>query len=107
MELEAWMPGEPLPDLFAVMGGHIVQNQVDGGDRRRDFHIQVFEEGNEFALPLAVMSSAIDLASAGVEGGEELQRAIALVFMFNPVRNVARLGGCGGMLFNPVKTSLA
>jgi hypothetical protein len=41
--LKAWMHEEPLPNLFTVMGGHIVQNQVDGGDRRRDFHIRVFE----------------------------------------------------------------
>ena len=91
LELKTRALLQPLPNLFAVMHGHIVQNQVNGGDRRRDFRFQVFEEGNEFLLPFALVSLTVDLAGAGVEGGEELESALAFVFMFNPVGDVARL----------------
>jgi hypothetical protein len=51
----------------------------------------MFEKSDEFWLSLAAETLSDDLTGSGVESGKQIQCPIPTVFMFHPVRGVARL----------------
>ena len=80
---EAGMGGEPLPDEFAVMDRDVVGEQVDGRDRGGDGLVEVLQEGEVLDLAFAAGGDAVDVAGAGVEGGEQVGGASALVLVLD------------------------
>ncbi len=96
MKLKPRMVFEPLFDLFAPVDYEVVSDHMDGLDVRGYFTVEVFKELDEFRLTFALAASAVHFSAARVEGGEELERSGALVFMFAQVGPVAGPGGAGG-----------
>ena len=86
---EARVGGEPLLDELAVMDRDVVGEQVDRGDRRRDGLIEVLQEGEVLDLALAAGGDPVDLAGAGVEGGEQVGRASARVLVLDLDRSTS------------------
>src|SRR5215510_16027342 len=93
MHDEPRMFGEPLADFFAMMGADIVAHEVNRADRRVKLRVQCFQKGDEFPLPLPVITVPIDLARAGVKGRKEVEGACAPVFILMPVAQVLGLRG--------------
>src|SRR5215212_3683808 len=92
---EAGMGCQPRPDRCAMMDADVVTDQMDGGDRGWDELVEVVEEAEAFHLALAAELAGGDCPAACIEGGEELEGAVARVFMFELDR-VAGAGGSGG-----------
>src|SRR5439155_8470415 len=70
-------------DFLAVMDRDVVGQQVDCGDRRGDGPVQLPEEGQILRLALAEEALAVDLARAGIEGCEELQRPLPPILVLD------------------------
>jgi hypothetical protein len=68
MKDEARMILEPLLQLLARMHFQIVADQVDRGDGCGQLALQLFKEGDEFRLPFALVTRAVNPARARVEG---------------------------------------
>ena len=80
VEDPAGMTGEPLADLFMLVGAVVVEDDMDhlaGGDVAFD-HVQ---EAQEFLMPMALHVAADDGAVEHVEGGKQGRRAVAFVIM--------------------------
>jgi hypothetical protein len=58
----------------------------------RNLPVQLFQKGDEFLLPFAVITLPIDLARTGVKGDKEMQGPGALVLVLAPVGQILRLG---------------
>ena len=97
---EAGMSGEPLLDEFAVMDRDVVGEQVDRRDRGGDGLVEVREEGEIFDLAFAPGGDAVDVAGAGVEGGEQVGGASALVLVLDlqGTTGLSRAGGARGVV---------
>lgn len=93
VELETAILFKPFADLFTVVGGDVVQDDVNSGDGLGDLTIQIFEKGNKLLLSFAFETSAIGHAASGIKGSEELQRSFAFVFVLHEIGEVSRLGG--------------
>src|SRR5918996_4338210 len=74
-----------------MMRTDIVTYQMNRADGLIDFHIHRFQKGNEFPLPLTIITVPVDLARTGVKGGKEIQRPRALVLMLHAVGPVVGL----------------
>jgi hypothetical protein len=96
MEDKAGMTLQPLPDFFAVMRRDIVADHVNCRNRRGNLRLQRREEGDKLALAFPTMTLPVDTPSACIKGRKEVQRSIAPILMFDPVRQ-PRLRGFGGM----------
>jgi hypothetical protein len=70
------MAGEPVLDLRMLVGGVVVDDDMDdlaGGDLGFDG----VEKADELLMPMALHAAADDLAFEHVEGGEEGRGAVA------------------------------
>jgi hypothetical protein len=80
VELETLVPGEPALHLLCLVGGVIVDDEMqieaDGS-----LAVDLPEERQEFVCPVAGQAFADDPAGRHIERGEERRRAIALVVM--------------------------
>ena len=92
---KAWMMSQPLSDLFPMMCTDIVAHQMNRADTLLNLDIHGFEKGDEFPLPLAVITMPVDFARPGVEGGKEIERPRPLILMLDAVGPVVRLGWQG------------
>lgn len=97
MESEARMSLQPFLDLFAVMNADVVAHHVDQRDASRNLAVEVFQKRNELFLALATVTLSVDLAATRVEGGKQVQRTVAFVFMFDAVGHIVRLSRLGGV----------
>jgi hypothetical protein len=95
VEKKAWRRLPPLLDFFAVMGRDIVTDEVDSRDGGRNFPVQMLPKGEKLALPLALVTLAIDRPGPRSKGGKQIPRAVAPLLMFDAVRGagLARFGG--------------
>ena len=59
-------------------------------DLVRNFGIEILEKCEGLLLPFAVERVAVDLAAAGVEGGEQLKRAAPLVLVLDTIGDIPR-----------------
>ena len=78
MEVEPRMPFEPSPHLGMLVGGVVVDDQVEFSPSR-GLAIDLVEKTDEFLMPVAAHALADDAALQHVEGGEQRRRAMALV----------------------------
>ena len=85
------MLGEPSGDVFAMMRTDIVTYQMNRPDVLSNLLIQVFQEGDAFLLPFALITLAIDLARTGIKGRKEVEGASACVLVLIPIGQVLRL----------------
>lgn len=95
MELKVGMCPEPSAHRLAMMDADIIAEDMNarvGGGR---LLVNVFQEGNEFLLPLAAKTLSDDCTDSGIESGEQVQCTVSLVCMFHPIREVSRLGRLG------------
>lgn len=79
-----------------MVDADVVAHHMDERDARRNLAVEVFQKRNEFFLTLAAVTLPIDLTATRVEGGKQVQRTIAFVFMFDAVGHIvtaSRLGG--------------
>src|ERR1700746_1841438 len=76
VEEKARMRLPPLLDLFAVRGRDIVTEEVDSCDGGRHFPVQMLQEGEKLALPLALVTLAIDMPGPRIKGGKQLPRTV-------------------------------
>lgn len=72
VEEKARMRLHPLLDLFAVMGRDIVTDEVDSLDDGRNFPVQMLQKGEKLALPLALVTLAIDMPGPRIKGGTQI-----------------------------------
>jgi hypothetical protein len=89
------MMRQPLSDLFAMMGTDIIAYQMNRADTLLNLDIHGFEKGDEFSLPLAVITVPVDLARTSIEGGKEIECSRPLVLMLDAVGQVVGLGWQG------------
>ena len=82
MENKAWVSAQPFHDLFSFVNTQVVTNNMNRGDVIRDKAIEVIQEADELDLPFAFEASSVNSACPGVEGGKEIECAIAGVFVF-------------------------
>jgi hypothetical protein len=55
------MLGDPSGDLFAMMGADIITHEMNRPDGFRNLPVQVFQKGDAFRLPCAVITLPLDL----------------------------------------------
>src|SRR5262249_52595834 len=96
VEDEAGMAAEPGLDLRMVVGGVVVDDDVDDLARRH-LCLDGVEEADELLMAVALHTAADDLALEHVESGEERRRAVADVvvrhgFEASLLHRQARLG---------------
>ena len=104
MEGKALVAVEPGPDLWMLMGGVVVENDVDGLIRR-DLGVDQVQEADELLVPVALHIAPDDRPVEHVEGGEQGGRspgsgpgqAVSLVVVGHgaetpPLYGQARLG---------------
>ena len=91
VEDEARMACQPGLDLWMLVGGVVVDDDVDD---LADGHLGFngIEEADELLMPVALHAAADDLALEHVEGGEEGGRAVADVVMGQGLSGIS----CGG-----------
>ena len=80
MEVEPRMPFEPSPHLGMLVGGVVVDDQVEFSPSR-GLAIDLVEKTDEFLMPVAAHALADDLAVEDVERGEQSGRAGPLIIM--------------------------
>jgi len=78
VEDEARVPIQPTADLGVLVGGVVVEDEVDYLARRNG-RLDGVEETDELLMPMALHAFADDLALQHVEGGEQGGGAVALV----------------------------
>ena len=69
----------------------VVQHQMDERDLCGNLAVQQFEELNELHLSFALVALPVHLAGSRIERGEQVQRALPLVLVFDAHRQ-ARFG---------------
>src|SRR5215510_1226802 len=92
---KAWMMSQPLSDLFAMMRTDIVAHQMNRADMLLNLDIHGFEKGDEFPLPLALITVPVDFARPSVESRQEIERPRPLILMLDAVGLVVRLSWQG------------
>jgi len=85
MEDKTRMALQPVPDFFAMMRRDIVTDYVDRGDGRRYLCLKGAEEGDTLAVAFPAMALSIDVSSAGIKGGEQVQCSIPSILMLDAV----------------------
>jgi len=95
VEEKAGMRLHPLLDFLAMMGRDLVTDEVDPRDSGWNFPVQMLQEGNKLALPLARVTLTVDMAGPCIEGSKQIPRAVAPILMLDAVRGtgLARFGG--------------
>jgi hypothetical protein len=73
--------------LFALVHPQVGQDEVDRRDRRRNFTVHLLQERDELRLSLAAGRLSVNLARAGVEGREQVQRPATTIFVFGTGSN--------------------
>ena len=69
---------EPAPDLWMLMGGVVVEDDVDGLVRR-DLSVDHVQEPDELLVPVALHIASDNCPVEDVQGGEERRGSVALV----------------------------
>lgn len=69
MEGEAWMPSEPFDDLWVLMGGVVVEYDMDLFARGH-FGLDGVQEANKFLMPVALHAPADDAALQHIQRGK-------------------------------------
>lgn len=77
MEGETRMAVEPFADLWMLMGGIIVEDDVDGRFGR-NLSLDLVEEGDELLMPMLLHAASSDLAFEHIEGGKQGGGAVRL-----------------------------
>lgn len=107
MELKSRMLLQPGLYLLAGVHREVIADNVDGADGGGDVLFHLRQKCNEFDLPFAFRTQAIDVAGTRIECRKKLERTDALVFMFQEIRFVSRSRRLGGMYTRPrLKRSL-
>src|SRR4029434_9844840 len=78
-----------------MMRTDIVAHQMNRADTLLNLDIHGFEKGDEFSLPLALITVSVDLRRASVECGKEMWCPRPLVLMLDAVGQVVGLGWQG------------
>src|SRR5690348_5908024 len=78
MEGETRMAIEPFADLRVLMGGIVIEDDVDGLFGR-DLSLDLVEKADELLMPMLLHAAPDDLAFENVEGGKQSGGAVALV----------------------------
>ena len=78
MEGEARMAIEPFADLRVLMGGIVVEDDMDGLFGR-DLSLDLVEEADELLMPMLLHAAPDDLAFEHIEGGKQGGGAVALI----------------------------
>ncbi len=90
VEDKARMFLKPGSRLFAVMSRDVVEDEMNCRDLVRNVGLDIFKKREVLLLPFAVERVAVDLAAAGVEGGEQLKRAAPLVLVLDTIGDIPR-----------------
>ena len=69
---------EPFVDLWVLMGGIIVEDDVDGL-LGRNLRLDLVEETDELLMPMLLHAASNDLAFEHIEGGKQGGGAVALI----------------------------
>ena len=77
-QMEARMRREPAPDLGRLVGGAVVDDQVQV-EIRRCLLVDAFQKAQEFAMPMAGQAFADDHPGQHVERGEQGGGAVTFV----------------------------
>src|SRR5829696_8889784 len=78
MKVEARVPREPSADLGMLVGGVVINNQVQV-QVRRGSAIDLVEEADELLVPMSTHALADHSPIQHVERGEQVCRAVALI----------------------------
>ena len=76
--MKAWVPCEPGADLGMLVGGVVIDNQVQV-QVRWGFAIDLVEEADKLLMPVSTHALADHSPIQHVEGGEQSCRAVALI----------------------------
>ena len=88
---------EPRSHLFAVMGRDVVEDEMNRRDLGRNFGIEMFEKRDVLLLTFAIERFSVDPAAAGIESGEQLERAAPLVLVLDTIGEIPHECGFGCM----------
>ncbi len=80
MEGPSWMPCQPGADLWLLMGGIVVENDVDGLVLRQ-LRLDGVEKADELLMAMTLHVAANHLAVEDVESRKQGGGAVALVIM--------------------------
>jgi hypothetical protein len=94
---EARVLGEPSPHLLALVGAHIVADDMDRSDRGGRVLMDALEKLNHLRLSLASSQDAYHFAAAGVERRQQVQGTFAHVLVLHVDRPQARLRRTSGL----------
>jgi hypothetical protein len=78
VEGETRMAIEPFADLWVLMGGIIVEDDVDGLFGR-NLSLDLVEEADELLMPMLLHAASNDLSFEHIEGGKQGGGAVALI----------------------------
>lgn len=95
VEPEPRMPLEPGLDLFTPVGAYVVADDMDDLDRSWGSAVYLFEKFNDFTLAFSLSADPDSFTSARIEGGQQVQRPLALILMFEFDRYATRRSGLG------------
>jgi hypothetical protein len=70
---KARMLGEPSGDLFSMMRTDVITHAMNRPNVLGNLLVHMFEKGEEFLLPFAFITLAIDAAGPGIEGRKEVE----------------------------------
>jgi hypothetical protein len=88
MNDEARVVAKPSSTLFPMISTDMIAAEMNHTDAGINFHVQRFQLGGQFLLPLAFITVPRDLSRTGVKGRKEIRSPAALVLMLAPVRDV-------------------
>lgn len=93
--------GEPLADLWPLMGADMVTHEMKHRDVLINLAVQLFRKGQAFLLPFACVTPAIDPSGTGIQGRAEMEGTGTSGLVFRTVGQVLGLGRQGGMPTGP------
>jgi hypothetical protein len=98
MEMESAVAQQPALHLGCLVGGEVVQDDMDvevGGD----FAVDLVQEGDEVVLVVAGANIGDDRAVGDVERGEQVNGAVALIVMRRSLGRGGQHGQVGAVRF--------
>src|SRR5437588_411304 len=87
---------EPGLNLPAMMDTGIIQNQVDATNGRWNLPLQLSEQADELALPLADGCLGVDITSSRIKGGEQVEGSCSFVLVLQARGHSRTSGQCRG-----------
>src|SRR5437773_1252754 len=83
VEDKAWMLAQPGLYLLPFVHPHIVEDDMNSGDRWGNLALQMFQKDQGFHLAFARCGGGVDRPRARIKTSKEIQGTLAVVFVSN------------------------